>query len=65
LSCEGALQQAGPLGHLHGFRKHVPNGVLSSGLFPILTHPSTQAVTMLPFECWTIKLTVLWKENRS
>lgn len=46
------------------FRKHVPNGVLSAGLFPILTHPSTQAVMMLPFEFWPIEFIVLWKENQ-
>ncbi|AKJ28050.1 hypothetical protein AAW51_1359 [Caldimonas brevitalea] len=46
------------------FRKHVPNGVLSAGLFPILTHPSTQAVMMVPFEFWPIELIVLWKENK-
>lgn len=46
------------------FRKHVPNGVLSSGLFPILIHPSTLAVTRLPFEFWPIELIVLWKENK-
>lgn len=46
------------------FRKHVPNGVLSAGLFPILTHPSTAAVMMVPFEFWPIELIVLWKENR-
>ncbi|QNK68633.1 hypothetical protein [Variovorax sp. PAMC26660] len=46
-----------------GFRKHIPNGVLSSGLFPILTHPSTRAVMMVPFEFWPIELIVLWKEG--
>lgn len=46
------------------FRKHVPNGVLSTGLFPILTHPSTRAVMMVPFEFWPIELIVLWKENK-
>jgi hypothetical protein len=46
-----------------GFRKHIPNGVLSSGLFPILTHPSTRAVMMVPFEAWPIELIVLWKER--
>lgn len=47
-----------------GFRKHIPNGVLSSGLFPVLTHPSTRAVMMVPFEFWPIELIVLWKEAR-
>ncbi|MGM9480172.1 hypothetical protein ACS5PN_03165 [Roseateles sp. NT4] len=46
------------------FRKHIPNGVLSCGLFPVLTHPSTPAVLMLPFEFWPIELIVMWKEGR-
>lgn len=46
------------------FRKHIPNGVLSASLFPILTHPSTRAVMVVPFEFWPIELIVLWKENR-
>lgn len=46
------------------FRQHIPNGVLSCGLFPVLTHPSTPAVLMLPFEFWPIELIVMWKEGR-
>jgi hypothetical protein len=46
------------------FRKHIPNGVLSGGMFPILTHPTTQAVMMVPFEFWPIELIVLWKEGK-
>lgn len=46
------------------FRKHIPNGVLSCGLFPVLTHPATPAVLMLPFEFWPIELIVMWKEGR-
>lgn len=46
------------------FRKHIPNGVLTAGRFPILIHPSTQAVMIVPFEFWPIELIVLWKEGR-
>jgi hypothetical protein len=46
------------------FRKHIPNGVLSAGSFPILTHPSTPATMVLPFEFWPIELIVLWKEGK-
>ena len=46
------------------FRKHLPNGVLSQGLFPLLIHPATPASLMLPFEFWPIELIVRWKEGR-
>ena len=46
------------------YRRHVPTGVLRGGLFPVLTHPSTPAVMMLPFEFWPIELIILWKEGR-
>lgn len=46
------------------YRKHIPNGVLAAGWFPVLTHPSTPAVMMLPFEFWPLPLIMLWKQNR-
>jgi hypothetical protein len=46
------------------FRKHIPNGVLSASCFPLLVHPSTQAVMIVPFEFWPIELLVLWKERK-
>lgn len=46
------------------FRKHIPNGVLSASCFPILTHPSTQFVMIVPFELWPIELIILWKDGR-
>lgn len=46
------------------FREHVPNGVLSCGLFPILVHPSTQAVLIVPFEFWPTELTILWRDRQ-
>jgi hypothetical protein len=46
------------------FRRHIPNGVLSCGLFPILTHPTTDAVLIVPFEFWPAELTILWRDRR-
>lgn len=46
------------------FRQHIPNGVLSCGLFPILTHPSTPVVMILPFEFWPAELTILWRDRQ-
>ena len=51
-------------GVIMAYRRHVPTGVLRGGLFPVLTHPSTPAVMMLPFEFWPIELIILWKEGR-
>jgi hypothetical protein len=44
------------------FRQHIPNRVLSHDLFPILTHPSTQAVMMVPCKFWPIELLTAWKK---
>lgn len=46
------------------FRKHIPNGILSNGLFPILIHPATQAVMIVPFEFWPKELILLWKQGK-
>lgn len=45
------------------FRKHIPNGVLSAGLFPLLIHPSTEVVIIVPFEFWPIEMIIMWKEG--
>jgi hypothetical protein len=45
------------------FRKHIPNGVLAAAAFPILAHPSTEAVMIVPFEFWPIELILLWKQK--
>lgn len=47
------------------FRRHIPQGVLTAALFPILTHPSTQAVMIVPAEFWPLDLLVMWSERRS
>lgn len=46
------------------FRKHIPNGTLAASCFPILTHPSTQFVMIVPFEFWPIEFIRLWKDGR-
>ena len=46
------------------FRKHIPKGVLSAGTLPLLVHPSTEAVMIVPFEFWPIQLIIMWKEER-
>jgi hypothetical protein len=46
------------------FRQHIPNAVMGGSLFPLLTHRSTPAVLMLPFEFWPIELIIRWKEGR-
>lgn len=45
-------------------REHIPSGVLTSGKFPILTHPDTAAVMIVPFEFWPAELTVLWRDRK-
>ena len=45
------------------FRKHIPNGTLTAGCFPILTHSSTPFVMIVPFEFWPIELIMLWKDG--
>jgi hypothetical protein len=46
------------------FRKHIPEGVLSSGCVPVLVHPSTKAVMIVPFEFWPPKLVDMWVAGR-
>ena len=43
------------------FRQHIPMGQMCGERFPILVHPSTQAVLMLPFEGWPAELVKSWK----
>ena len=46
------------------FRDHLPNEILSGGTFPILMHPSTPAVMIVPFEFWPAELTILWRDQK-
>lgn len=46
------------------FRKHIPQGVLTNTVLPMLVHPRTRAVMLLPFEFWPIGLIVRWKESK-
>jgi len=41
------------------YRKHLSRGVLSGACFPLLTHPSTPAVMILPAAFWTPELAAL------
>ena len=43
------------------FRQHIPGRVLTASLFPILVHPSTQAVMIVPSETWPDELVRSWK----
>jgi hypothetical protein len=38
-------------------RRHIPKGILSSGFYPLLIHPSTQAVMIVPCQLWPAELT--------
>jgi hypothetical protein len=40
-------------------RRHIPKGILSSGIYPLLTHPSTQAVMIVPCLHWPAELSSL------
>ena len=42
------------------FRKHIPLGVLHGSHFPILVHPSTQAVMIVPHEAWPVGMIGAW-----
>ncbi|MDR3351644.1 MAG: hypothetical protein LBO00_01230 [Zoogloeaceae bacterium] len=33
-------------------RRHIPKGILSSGLYPVLVHPSTRAAMIVPCQLW-------------
>ncbi|HLO95330.1 MAG TPA: hypothetical protein VK195_13535 [Burkholderiaceae bacterium] len=45
------------------FRAHTPRGVLTNFLLPLLIHPRTRAVMLLPFEFWPIELITRWKDG--
>ncbi len=42
------------------FRRHLPDGVLRSGWFPLLAHPETQAVMIVPSNYWPDELVEMW-----
>jgi hypothetical protein len=46
------------------YRRHIPNGVMTASVFPVLIHPATPAVMIMPFEFWPIDMIVMWKERR-
>lgn len=46
------------------FRRHLPRGVLTSPILPLLTHPSTPAVMILPAPFWPPGFAGAWQEGR-
>ena len=46
------------------WRQHIPAGVLSGASFPVLAHPDTQAVMIVPVEFWPTELVQLWKKGK-
>jgi hypothetical protein len=42
------------------FRRHLPDGVLRCGWFPLLTHPETPAVMIVPSKYWPPDLVRIW-----
>lgn len=51
------------LGAFMVFRKHVPGGVLGRFTFPLLVHPATPAVMIVPSGFWPPELIALWKRG--
>lgn len=43
------------------FRRHLPENVLNGAWFPILTHPDTRALMIVPRQFWPQNLIALWK----
>lgn len=46
------------------WRRHIPAGVLSGASFPVLVHPDTPAVMIVPVEFWPSELVQMWKKGR-
>ena len=46
------------------FRKHIPNGMLEATTFPLLIHPATAAVLIVPVAFWPVSMTALWRQGR-
>ncbi|WP_432173924.1 hypothetical protein [Streptomyces sp. Tue6028] len=42
-------------------RRHLPSGTLSSGLFPLLIHPTCSATMILPSRFWPAELLRVWE----
>jgi hypothetical protein len=41
-------------------RKHLPNGILSCGFFPLFIHPTTTAIFVVPARYWDNNLLDVW-----
>lgn len=46
------------------FRKHIPNGILQAAVFPVLVHPATAAVMIVPVAFWPVSLTTMWRQGK-
>lgn len=46
------------------FRKHIPNGILNAAVFPVLVHPATDAVMIVPVAFWPVSLTTMWRQGK-
>jgi hypothetical protein len=46
------------------FRRHLPRGVLTSPILPLLTHPSTPAVMILPAQFWPPGFLTPWQQGQ-
>jgi hypothetical protein len=44
-------------------RKHIPGGILSAAFFPILVHPKTTAILIVPARYWDNNLVDLWLQT--
>jgi hypothetical protein len=44
-------------------RKHLPNGMLSNSYFPLLVHPDTKTVIVVPARYWDSELVDIWNRT--
>jgi hypothetical protein len=45
------------------FRKDLPDGYLTNGFFPVLTHPNTPAVLIAPSKFWPDEILRVWEPD--
>lgn len=45
------------------FRTHLPGGILRAGWFPLLVHPDTPAIMIVPRRFWPPELVRIWSEE--
>lgn len=47
------------------YRAHLPDGFLRGGVFPVLVHPDTEAVMILPREFWPAEILEYWQRQHA